>query len=163
MAAGLLDTSVVIDWDNPAVAAALPDEAAVSAITLAELAAGPHLAATGAEGARRQARLQQVEAAFEPLPFDVVAARSYGQIVAAVAETDRSHRCRLADMLIAATAPPTDSPSTRATPTTSPASAPLSKSSPSERPDKSRLGASGARCSCSRRHSGGTFRWRSIQ
>jgi predicted nucleic acid-binding protein len=104
MPAGLLDTSVVIDWDNPAVAAALPEEAAVSTITLAELAAGPHLAATGAESARRQARLQQVEAAFEPLPFDVVAARSYGQIVAAVAEAGRSHRRRVADMLIAATA-----------------------------------------------------------
>lgn len=104
MAAGLLDTSVVIDWDNPAVAAALPDETAVSTITLAELAAGPHLAATGTESARRQARLQQVEATFEPLPFDVIAARSYGQIVAAVAETGRSHRRRVADMLIAATA-----------------------------------------------------------
>lgn len=104
MRAGLLDTSVVIDWDNPAVAAALPEEAAVSAITLAELAAGPHLAATGAESARRQARLQQVEAAFEPLSFDIGAARSYGQIVAAVAETGRSQRRRVTDMLIAATA-----------------------------------------------------------
>ncbi|HEX5247519.1 MAG TPA: type II toxin-antitoxin system VapC family toxin [Gaiellaceae bacterium] len=104
MPAGLLDTSVVIDWDNPAVAAALPDESAVSAITLAELAAGPHLAATAAEGARRQARLQQVEAAFEPLPFDVVAARSYGQIVAAIVDAGRSHRSRIADVLIAATA-----------------------------------------------------------
>ena len=104
MTAGLLDTSVVIDWDDPNVSAALPDEAAVSAITLAELAAGPHLASTGAEGARRQARLQQVEAAFEPLPFDVFAARSYGQIIAAVSETGRSHRRRVADMLIAATA-----------------------------------------------------------
>jgi hypothetical protein len=85
MASGLLDTSVVIHWDNPAVAAALPDEAAVCAITLAELAAGPHLASTGHEGARRQARLQQVEATFEPLPFEVAAARSYGQVVAAVA------------------------------------------------------------------------------
>ncbi len=103
MASGLLDTSVVIDWDNPAVAA-LPDEAAVCAITLAELAAGPHLASTGHEGARRQARLQQVEATFEPLPFEVAAARSYGQVVAAVAETGRWHRPRIADLLIAATA-----------------------------------------------------------
>lgn len=104
MATGLLDTSVLIDWDNPAVAAALPDEAAISAITLAELAAGPHLAATGAESASRQARLQQIEAAFEPLPFDAETARSYGQVVAAIAETGRSHRRRVADMLIAATA-----------------------------------------------------------
>ncbi len=104
MATGLLDTSVVIDWDDPTVASLLPDEVAVSAITLAELAAGPHLASSSSEGARRQARLQQVEATFEPLPFDATAARSYGQIVAAVAETGRSHRRRVADLLIAATA-----------------------------------------------------------
>jgi predicted nucleic acid-binding protein len=99
---GLLDTSVVIDWDDPTVVAVLPDEAAVSAITLAELAAGPHLASTGAERSRRQARLQQLEAAFDPLPFDAPAARSFGQVVAASSETGRSRR--VADMLIAATA-----------------------------------------------------------
>jgi len=104
VAAGLLDTSVVIDWDDTAVAAALPDDVAVCAVTLAELAAGPHLASSGAERANRQARLQQVEAIFEPLPFDAVAARSYGLIVAAVVEAGRSHRSRLADLLIAATA-----------------------------------------------------------
>jgi len=104
MPAGLLDTSVVIDWDDPAVASALPEQVAVCAITLAELAAGPHLATSSSEGARRQVRLQQVEAAFEPLPFDATAARSYGQIVAAVVETGRSHRRRIADLLIAATA-----------------------------------------------------------
>jgi predicted nucleic acid-binding protein len=104
MPIGLLDTSVVIDWDDPTVAAALPDEVAVCAITLAELAAGPHLAASGSEAALRQARLQQVEATFEPLPFDAAAARSYGQIVAVVAEMGRSHRRRVADLLIAATA-----------------------------------------------------------
>ncbi len=104
MSVGLLDTSVVIDWDDPSVAAALPEESSVCAITLADLAAGPHLASTSAEGARRQARLQQVEATFEPLPFDAAAARSYGQIIAAVADSGRSHRRRVADLLIAATA-----------------------------------------------------------
>ncbi len=104
MSAGLLDTSVVIDWDDPAVAAALPDEAALSAITLAELAAGPHLASTPVERARRQARLQQVEATFEPLSFDASTARSYGQALAALAGAGRSHRRRVADLLIAATA-----------------------------------------------------------
>ena len=104
MSAGLLDTSVLIDWVEPSVAAALPDESSVCAITLAELAAGPHLASTAAEGARRQARLQQVEATFEPLAFDAAAARSYGQVVAAVADSGRSHRRRIADLLIAATA-----------------------------------------------------------
>ena len=50
---------------------------------------------------RRQAGLQQVEATFEPLPFDATAARSYGQVVAAVIETGRSHRRRLSDLLAA--------------------------------------------------------------
>ncbi len=110
MSTGLLDTSVVIEWDSTDVAAALPDEAAVCAITLAELAAGPHLATASDERARRQARLQQVEATFEPIPFDAAAARSYGQIVAAVAEAGRSHRPRIADLLIAATAHANDLP-----------------------------------------------------
>jgi predicted nucleic acid-binding protein len=104
MPAGLLDTSVVIDWDDPAVIAALPDEAAVCSVTLAELAAGPHLASTSAERARRQARLQQVEATFEPLTFDTAAARSYGQAVAAVLAVGRTHRRRMADLQIAAVA-----------------------------------------------------------
>ncbi len=104
MTPGLLDTSVVIGWDDRVVGAALPDEAAVAAITLAELAAGPHLASNSAERASRQARLQQVEALFEPLTFDAVAARSYGLVVAAVVGAGRSHRSRVADLLIAATA-----------------------------------------------------------
>ncbi|HEX9583366.1 MAG TPA: VapC toxin family PIN domain ribonuclease, partial [Gammaproteobacteria bacterium] len=54
---GLLDTSVVIDLDrvDPA---SLPDEAAIAAITLAELAAGPHATRDTNERARRQDRLQ---------------------------------------------------------------------------------------------------------
>jgi predicted nucleic acid-binding protein len=104
MSRGLLDTSVVIDWDAPEVAAALPNESAICAVTLAELAAGPHLADVSDERARRQARLQQIEATFEAIPFDAAAARSYGQVVAAVVETGRSHRRRFADLLIAATA-----------------------------------------------------------
>jgi len=101
---GLLDTSVVIDWDDPAVIAALPDEAAICAVTLAELTAGPHLASSGDERARRQARLQQVEATFDVIGFDAAAARSYGQVVVAVVAMGRSHRRRVADLLIAATA-----------------------------------------------------------
>ena len=104
MPPGLLDTSVVVDWDDPVVLDALPDEVAVSAITLAELAAGPHLAATADDRSRRQARLQQTESAFNPIPFDAAAARSFGQVVAAVAATGRNHRSRVADLLIAAVA-----------------------------------------------------------
>jgi predicted nucleic acid-binding protein len=101
---GLLDTSIVIDWHDPAVTAALPDEVAISAITAAELAAGPHLAATATEAAKRQARLQEVESRLEPIPFDAAAARSYGLIVAAVVSESRKPRSRFADLLIAATA-----------------------------------------------------------
>jgi predicted nucleic acid-binding protein len=101
---GLVDTSVLIDWDLPKVIGALPDVVAVSTITIAELAAGPHLAREPLEKARRQARLQQVESLFDALEFDTAAARSYGQVVAAVVATGRSHRPRVADLLIAAVA-----------------------------------------------------------
>lgn len=104
MSSGLLDTSVVVDWHDPAVVQALPDEMAISAITAAELTAGPHLAGTKGESARRQARLQEVEAVLEPLPFDAAAVRSYGLVVAAVVGEGRKPRSRFADLLIAATA-----------------------------------------------------------
>ena len=104
MTSGLLDTSVVIDWHDLTLVESLPDEMAVSAITVAELAAGPHLAATADEAARRQARLQEVEAMLEPLAFDRAAVRSYGLVVAAVGRDGRKPRSRFADLLIAATA-----------------------------------------------------------
>ena len=101
---GLLDTSVVIDWHDPAILAALPDTFAISAITSAELAAGPLLALTPPEAARRQARLQEVESRLAPIPFDAAAARSYSLVVGAVISHGRRPRSRLADLLIAATA-----------------------------------------------------------
>lgn len=104
MTTGLLDTSVVIDWHDPVVVAALPEQLAISAITAAELAAGPLLATGADEAARRQVRLQEVEAALEPIVFDGAAARSYGMVVAAVARQGRRPRGRFADLLIAATA-----------------------------------------------------------
>ncbi|MGB3185044.1 MAG: type II toxin-antitoxin system VapC family toxin [Ornithinimicrobium sp.] len=104
MRAGLLDTSVVIDWHDPVIVAALPDRMAISAITMAELAAGPHLASTPSEAARRQVRLQEVESKVEPVPFDHAAGRSYGLVVAAVVREGRRPRGRFADLLIAATA-----------------------------------------------------------
>lgn len=100
---GLLDTSVVVDLDL-LVADLLPREVAVSAITMAELAAGPAATTDVDERARRQDRLQRAEAAFDPLPFDVNCARAYGRIFAAVRGTGRQPRRRFADLLIAATA-----------------------------------------------------------
>lgn len=101
---GIIDTSVVIDLEklDPA---DLPLAVAVSAITMAELAAGPHATTDTGERARRQDRLQRAEAAFDPLPFDTEAARAYGRVYAAVASAGRKARgARAADLLIAATA-----------------------------------------------------------
>ncbi len=68
------------------------------------MAAGPTLEPTVTEQSVRQVRLQQTVATYEPIPFNAAAARSFGQIVAAVASTGRTHRSRTADLLIAAIA-----------------------------------------------------------
>jgi len=103
-ARGLIDTSVVIDLELME-SSDLPVELAVSAVTMAELAAGPHATADPAERARRQDRLQRAEATFEPLPVDAPVARAYGRVYAAAAAAGRETRGRRAfDLLIAATA-----------------------------------------------------------
>ena len=100
----MLDTSVVIDLEKIDVDL-LPAEVAVSAVTMAELAAGPHTTTDSDERGRRQDRLQRAEAAFDPLPFDSDAARAYGRVFAAVAAAGRKARgARAVDLLIAATA-----------------------------------------------------------
>jgi hypothetical protein len=95
---------VIIDLDQLDVAQ-LPIEVAVSAITMAELAAGPHATSDPEERGRRQDRLQRSEAAFDPLPFGADEARAYGRVVASVTATGRKARGpRAVDLLIAATA-----------------------------------------------------------
>ena len=103
LAVGLLDTSVVIDLDHIPLDA-LPKELAISSITLAELSAGPAATSDAEERARRQDRLQRAESVFEPIPFGTDAARAYGRVYAAVRESGRASRGRLADLLIAAVA-----------------------------------------------------------
>jgi predicted nucleic acid-binding protein len=101
---GLIDTSVVIGLERIA-PRTLPDELAVAAITLAELAAGPHATDDPRERARRQQRLQLAEATFDPLPFDTDCARAYGLVYAETTRTGRKARGKRAvDLLIAATA-----------------------------------------------------------
>lgn len=101
---GLIDTSVVIDLERIA-PSHLPDELAISAVTLAELAAGPHATPDPAERARRQDRLQRAEATFDPVPLDADVARAYGRIYVSVAAAGREARgARALDLLIAATA-----------------------------------------------------------
>lgn len=102
--AGLLDTSVLIDLEQLD-AQVLPLQVAISAVTMAELVAGPHATSDADERARRQDRLQRVESLFDPLPFDAEAARAFGQVYAAVAAAGRKARgARVVDLLIAATA-----------------------------------------------------------
>jgi predicted nucleic acid-binding protein len=100
----LIDTSVVIDLPDIELNR-LPLEIAISAVTLAELAAGPHATSDSAERAKRQDRLQRAEATFEPLPIDASVARAYGRVYAAIVASGRKARGRRAvDLLIAATA-----------------------------------------------------------
>jgi len=108
--AGLLDTSVVVDLGSLS-SDVLPARVAVSSLTLAELAAGPHATHDPRERARRQDLVQRAEAAFEPVPFDAVAARAYGHVYAAVVAAGREARgARAVDLLIAATALAADLP-----------------------------------------------------
>ncbi|ADI09521.1 PilT-like protein [Streptomyces bingchenggensis BCW-1] len=117
-AQGLLDTNIMIlrKWLNPD---ELPAEVAISAITLAELSAGPHEVRRNeeqddydehAERARRMDVLQRAENEFDPIPFDAEAARIYGRICAAVISAGRKPRRRIADLMIAAVAIAEDLP-----------------------------------------------------
>ena len=85
----MLDTSTVIllgRVDNPAY---MPDEAVISAVTLAELSVGPHVARTAAERAARQAHLQQAETDFDAIAFDGEAARAFGTVAATLRASGR--------------------------------------------------------------------------
>ncbi|TVZ06418.1 type II toxin-antitoxin system VapC family toxin [Trebonia kvetii] len=115
---GMLDTNILIlrRWIDPA---ELPDEMAISAVTLAELSAGPHevrrndeqdLYDEHEERGRRMETLQRAESEFDPLPFDAEAARVYGRVSAAVVAAGRKPRRRIADLMIAATAIAEDLP-----------------------------------------------------
>ena len=75
---GLLDTNILVlrRWIDPA---ELPDEMAISAVTLAELSAGPHQVRPNTEQdlydeheerSRRTEALQRAESEFDAVPFD---------------------------------------------------------------------------------------------
>jgi predicted nucleic acid-binding protein len=111
-AQGLLDTNIVIlrKWLDPE---ELPTEVAITAITLAELSAGPHEVRRNeeqddydehTERGRRLDILQRAENEFDPIPFDAEAARIYGRVCAAVISAGRKPRRRIADLMIAAIA-----------------------------------------------------------
>lgn len=102
---GVLDTSVVIalgtaDPDE------LPDEQAITTVTLGELSVGPLATADPLERARRQAVLQAVEHHFAEsmLTYDQAAARRFGAVMAGALVRGRTSRTRVSDFQIAAIA-----------------------------------------------------------
>lgn len=115
---GLVDTNILIlrRWID---VGELPNEMAICAVTLAELSAGPHQVRPNSEQddydqdserARRLDVLQRAEHEFDPIPFGVEAARTYGRVAAAVLSRGRKPRRRVADLMIAATAIAEDLP-----------------------------------------------------
>jgi len=101
---GLLDTSVFIaDEDGrPLQHDRLPEEAAVSVVTLAELMLGVHLAGSEDVRARRLATVSALGGAFVALPVDEQVASAFAELVAAARHAGR--RPKVQDAWIAATA-----------------------------------------------------------
>jgi hypothetical protein len=95
---GLFDTSVVL---GPA-SEMLPEEGAISVITLAELRVGVLVAPTPTDAAARLERLLELERTYDAIPVDAEVAAAFGTIVAA--ERTRGRKPRPLDALIAATA-----------------------------------------------------------
>lgn len=100
----LLDTSVVIDLADEAVRRQLPEDVAITVVTLAELSVAPLVTDDPDVRSARQRRLSDIEARFDALPVDAAAARSFGTVVAAVRRSGRSSRRRSLDLLIAGVA-----------------------------------------------------------
>ncbi len=99
---GLLDTSVFIAREHGRPLAGLPDEAAISVVTLAELHLGVLVAKQPGVRAARLRTLTEIERAFDALPIDDDVARNFAAIVARARR--RRRRPKVMDALIAATA-----------------------------------------------------------
>ncbi|MBA3251362.1 MAG: PIN domain-containing protein [Geodermatophilaceae bacterium] len=102
---GLLDTSVFVGQETDRELGALPDEAALSVITIEELSLGVRMAVGRGEAAlaaTRQTTLDRVVRAFDVLPVD----RQVAQNSALIRASGRLRGLRFGplDALIAATA-----------------------------------------------------------
>lgn len=97
---GILDTSVVIGAD----AASLPDEAAISVITLTELHFGVLVARNDEARRDRLRRVTEVESRMQALPVSDAVARSYATLAHVVVTKGGKPRVRAMDLLVAATA-----------------------------------------------------------
>ena len=101
---GLLDTSVFIadEQARPLAAERLPEAAAISVITLAELELGVHLAASESVRGQRLRTLQAAQATYVALPVDAAVASAFAELVATARRAGR--RPKVQDTWIAATA-----------------------------------------------------------
>jgi predicted nucleic acid-binding protein len=101
---GLLDTSVFIadEQARPLAAERLPEEAAISVVTLAELELGVHLAASDSVRGQRLRTLQAAQSTYVALPVDAVVASAFAELVATARRAGR--RPKVQDTWIAATA-----------------------------------------------------------
>jgi predicted nucleic acid-binding protein len=101
---GLLDTSVFIADERGRALAAdrLPEAAAISVVTLAELELGVHMADREHTRARRLRTLGSARATYAALPIDEDVASAFAELVAAARRVGR--RPKVQDVWIAATA-----------------------------------------------------------
>ena len=101
---GLLDTSVFIadEEGRPLASDTLPDEAAISVITLAELELGVHMAASEAVRGVRLRTLQATQSTYVALPIDAAVASAFAELVAIARRA--GGRPKVQDAWIAATA-----------------------------------------------------------
>jgi predicted nucleic acid-binding protein len=100
----LADTSSVIAAADGHVL--LPDETAISVITLGELHAGVRRARDTAEREERLTRLRLIRSSFDPIPIDEAVAEHYGRALALARDERRGQKAT--DLLIIGTAAATD-------------------------------------------------------
>ena len=100
-ALALLDTSCVIDF--PDELEQLAESAAVSTLTIAELAYGIHHD-DPLVSAIREARYRDILNEFTPIPYSARAAHLYGAIAASVRKSGRNPRPRRIDLMLASVA-----------------------------------------------------------
>ena len=98
---GLVDTSVFIAREAGRPLDSLPDEPAVSVVTLAELHLGVLRARDAQTRARRLRTLSRVEREYDAIPIDAEVARTFASIVGDARAAGR--RPKVMDVWIAAT------------------------------------------------------------
>jgi predicted nucleic acid-binding protein len=101
---GILDTSVFIadEQSRPLLTDRLPDEAAVSVVTVAELELGVHMAVTEEARAERLSTMRALNATYVAVAIDEAVASAFAELVAGARRAGR--RLRVQDAWIAATA-----------------------------------------------------------